>query len=216
MLLISGYNRKVFKEEFFDVFMVKNEVKARMREFVQDKLKGQNIPVSFQCANLDDKSGLFLFGERNEGALVLIYDSISGQEFGSLMSMAYRLKDKAEFVFLKDGKTFFRSGSKNNQFKGMLGLSLKKYSSKDLAESIMLSPAETLLLERKSNVLNYYQPSSARLEEEVVSYEFEPFNFDYSHIDSLLQHRPDNRPSSRLFKPKKVDSTNFFNPMLSR
>jgi len=107
-------------------------------------------------------------------------------------------KSSVAMVFYKDGKTFFRSAAKDNNFKGSLDLSLKNYTSEQIQRMIMFRPEEAYMAGR-CGVLQYYQPKSDRLDEALATFGFEPVRFDYSHIDSRERFKPQNRDSSKLF-----------------
>ncbi len=199
--------------------MVKPEVKERMIEYVSDQFKARNIPLSNQYVPLDNFGGLFLFGDRNQGALVLLYDAVSGAQAGNVKRELLSSKEKNRVLLLKDGKTFFRSGSRKNQFKSAFDLSLGHYSSAEIASTIMLSPTENLFSSGSQNTLHYYQPKSQMLEEDIVSYGFKPVRFEYPHIDAEnlgkreedKRFRPADRDSLRLFFPNKLENNTFFN-----
>ena len=106
-------------------------------------------------------------------------------------------------VFLKDGKTFYRSsmagesgeaGLKSKRFKQKYGLSLKNYGEDELRRMITFRPEERFAF-GKSPVLHYYQPSSQNLSEGVVKYGFSNVIFDYSHIGASDGFRPENKAS---------------------
>jgi len=177
--------------------MVNKEVKKRMRDFVSDRFNQEGYNLSSDYVNLDNSAALYLFGQEREGALVLVYDTITGEKFNKLKEHISREKKKNSFVFLKDGKNFFRSWAKSLHYKRALGFSLKNYNAEQVNEMILLSPAEQGLLNLQRNRIQYYQPSSPRLEEGIVSFGFKPVHLDYSHIENSTLEDKD---SKRIFE----------------
>jgi len=101
------------------------------------------------------------------------------------------------FLLYKDGKNFFRNAAEKKDFKRRYNLSLKHYRSDETRRMILLSLEERAISKRKIWT-QYYQPSSPRLKERLVSFRFQPVKFDYSHIDEELQFKPNDRYSERL------------------
>jgi len=99
-------------------------------------------------------------------------------------------------VFYKDGKTFFRSAAEANYFKKKNELSLKNYTTEDMQHMILLRPEEIRVNQDKV-FLQYYQPESARLQEGISTFRFEPVVFDYSHLEKW--YVDDDKDSERLF-----------------
>ncbi|MEM4637470.1 MAG: hypothetical protein QXK76_00410 [Candidatus Woesearchaeota archaeon] len=99
------------------------------------------------------------------------------------------------FIFYKDGKNFFRAAAPKHYYKSK-GLSLKNYSEKEIKRIIFFRPEEKFVYDIKG-ILQYYQPKSEKLEEGIITYEFEPVIFDYSHIDPRSRFKPQNRISKK-------------------
>ena len=73
---------------------------------------------------------------------------------------------------------------------------------------ISFRPEEIAVHEARKGKLQYYQPESERLEEALVTYKFEPVQFDYSHINPHERYRPNNTESKRIYLWKNEEETN--------
>ena len=85
-----------------------------------------------------------------------------------------------------------------NYFKKDKYLSLKKYSNEEMHRMILFRPEEIFLNEKRSH-LQYYQPSSANLNECLTIFNFQSVRFDYSHIDESGRFKPSDKESKRLY-----------------
>lgn len=144
---------------------------------------------------VDGKKGLVLLIDRHFGRA----------DFEQLRSGAREQFEHVAVVFLKDGVTYFRSDARHGHARTR-GRSLKHYSAQDANRMLLLRPEEISEWERirtvdektaAERILQYYQPSSERLREGVVTFEFRPVTFDYSHVEEI--HLP-RRESKRVYE----------------
>jgi len=109
-------------------------------------------------------------------------------------------------IFYKDGTTFFRSAAARPAVQRKRdGRSLKDINGAESVNLILFSPEECYALERVGwlqgkRFIQYFQPDSDRLDEKVVSFEFVPVAFDYSHLDSRANPFAVDRDSKRYFR----------------
>ena len=196
--------------------MVSQREKRRMQEYVVEKLRlgGEKAePLTKKLiAGRDINSSYILVGDNG---IVLLVDQTYPEECFKRVynDVSLQRNDKQEprfsrkaVVFYKDGKTFFRSsmagrGGKaeleSMRFKQKYKLSLKNYSTEDLRKMITFRPEEILAFNSIDSLLQYYQPKSERLEEGIISYNFTPVHFDYSHLAGI-DFRPSDTDSKRL------------------
>jgi len=104
-------------------------------------------------------------------------------------------------VLYKDGKTFFRSAAavgdtQGKTYKSTKDLSLKEYTMEDMHRMIELRPEE-IFLDNRGDV-QYFQPESERLDEDVLSYKLGPVTYDYSHIPKEKRFGPETKEAVRL------------------
>lgn len=179
--------------------MVNQKQKARMTDYVVACLEGSGPKI--QPVRNQNVQGLeascILVG--NEGVVLLVDQVFPRDSFRRLWTSACsQFGNNVGIVFYKDGKIFFRSAAPSKFFKKGKGLSLKGYSDEDIQRMITTRPEEALAIERGRR-LQYFQPESERLSEGLVSFKFSPVTFDYSHIDSSVQFKPENRESAKLY-----------------
>ena len=176
--------------------MVSKAEKKEMMDYVVENLEGYAAKVIPRSRELlpGINSNYVLVGENN---LVFLVDQKYANNCLSVISRkAERFGKNPVFLFFKDGKTFFRSASKDKRFKKDHDLSLKCYSNKELNRMIMFQPEEEH--DSKSGWLQYYQPQSARLPQGIVSFRFEPVVFDYTHIPIEDRITEDQEESKKL------------------
>ena len=131
----------------------------------------------------------------------------------------YQGKTDNGMVFLKDGKTYFRSAAEDKSWK-KFEKSLKQYNQggrkyqliegfDPMQRMIMLRPEEIFAMKQvdpsKPNFIQYYQPDTlqtgGRLDEKIITYHFAPAELDYSHQTKSEQNhgfKPKNKPSEIL------------------
>jgi hypothetical protein len=181
------------------------------------KLKKQML--DYICKNLDgsvEGKGLVVPGLKtfftgivtayvkvgNDGLVLVVDQEYPEDRFSELYKRAqHQTPNNVGIVFLKDGKTFFRSAAARNYFKKSQELSLKHYNPEQMQSMILLRPEERFLVNRARR-LQYYQPASERLEEGIETFDFTPVRFDYSHINPEIKFKPEDRFSERLFLHK--------------
>lgn len=135
----------------------------------------------------------------NCGLVVLVDETYTGKQFEIAYQKALRqFPNNSAFVFLKDGKTYFRSAAAKNYYKKEHGFSLKHLTEEQMRNLILLSPAEKIIFESGGSMIQYYQPQSAKLEEGLESFRFTPAPFDRSHIPSSRRYGPEQEDSKRL------------------
>jgi hypothetical protein len=150
-----------------------------------------------------------------EGIVVLVDRHYTGKRFKTLRRWLSTEFPQAGFVFLKDGKTYFRNAAAHHDFKRKYELSLKQYRSEQTHRMITFRPEERQILDascrtRTPHRIQYYQPNSDRLEEALVTYVFGTVTFDYSHITSD-RFQPQDKESERIFIWEK--SANHTGPL---
>jgi hypothetical protein len=188
--------------------MVSTNLKKQMMDYLVSRLEG-NMPL-VSCSKLvlsgQDKTSYIKVGDTG---LVLVIDRIySGDSFSELYSRAQKQSSSnVATVFIKDGKTFFRSAAQKNYFKQSNQLSLKNYTPEQMQEMLLLRSEEIVLVNR-ARKLQYYQPESPRLEEGVETFDFGAVRFDYSHIDPAVKFKPKDGFSERLFLHKSRNHQN--------
>lgn len=139
---------------------------------------------------LIDKGFLVKENGRNINTLEKVYDKALN------FSKAKYNNHNVGLVVYKDGENFFRAAAPKHHYKSEKGLSLKNYSNKDLHKMIFFRPEEKFIYKTTGNV-QYYQPKSEMLKQGIITYEFEPVIFDYSHIDSNTRFKPHNKASEK-------------------
>ena len=168
-----------------------------MLDYLVGKLEGSAMVEPRAKAILgEEESRYLLVGEK--GIVVLVDRVYPGNSFEQLIGAARQARPDVAVAFFKDGETFFRSAAEKNYFKMGKDLSLKKYTDEDMQRMMLLRPEEIFVV-NMGRSLQYYQPESERLVEEVVSFGFKPVEFDYSHIDSRERFKPRDTESKRLF-----------------
>jgi len=179
-------NRKVYILIIFLELMVSKMQKKEMMDYVVSQLKNPFTIISPQSRNLIKgiESNYILVGDK--GLVFLIDQQYPNNSLDKIHDGALNDGKDIAFTFLKDGKTFFRSATSAKRFKKDRNLSLKYYSDNELHKMIMFRPEEEFALSLGKcfggSWVQYYQPNSNRLQEGIVSYEFEPVIYDYSHI----------------------------------
>jgi hypothetical protein len=187
-----------------------------MMDYLVDKLEGSEEivkPMSKEMRGID--TNYILFGQdRINGILVLVDKKFTGTKFSELdFSIRYceiengeKKFDRYNYIFMKNGTDFFRSAAQNNRFKSDKGLSLKHLSNEDVNNLILMRPEEILSMDKNNGFVQYYQPSSPRLKEGVLTYSFANVELDYSHIENN-NFKPQNKDSKRLFlaNPARFD-----------
>lgn len=178
--------------------MVKRKEQQRMMDFLVASLEGssQSITPAFDQPIGGVQADYIQVGK--EGAVLLVDKVFPGDSFRRVcLGAQSQFGPNLALVFYKDGKTFFRSSAQDNYYKKDKDLSLKHYSTEDLQRMITTRPEEASLIER-GRLIQYFQPESERLQEGVVSFKFKPVRFDYSHVNSSVRFKPENRDSSKM------------------
>lgn len=139
---------------------------------------------------LIDKGFLVKENERNVNALDTVYRKALN------FTKSNYDNSNVGLIIYKDGKNFFRAAATKHHYKSDKGLSLKKYNDEQLHKMIFFRPEEKFVYEN-SGTMQYYQPESEKLSQGIVTYEFEPVIFDYSHINSNSRFKPTNKPSEK-------------------
>lgn len=178
--------------------MVSVKQKRQMMDFFVDRLRTASGTVVPASADFGDGKKINYIVVDNDGVVLLVDRVYPGGSFAQARQYLKQTKSSVATVFYKDGETFFRSASRDNQFKGSLDLSLKKYNPEQIQRMITFRPEEAYMVGR-NRVLQYYQSESGRLQEALVTFGFEPVRFDYSHIVERERFKPQNRDSSKLF-----------------
>ncbi len=177
--------------------MTSKKQRQEMLDYVYEKLKSSsdNVKPLKKEVLPGIETSFVLVGEK--GIVVMVDQPYPQPSMDRICSSASSQRPDAVFILLKDGITFFRNAAERNYFKKSKGLSLKGYTDQQMHQMILFRPEEILLGSRRQ-VLQYYQPSSERLEQAIVSFRFQPVVFDYSHINSNARFRPADRQSERL------------------
>lgn len=138
----------------------------------------------------------------NDDGLVILCDrEYTADAFKKFVRAAKDQYENVAVVFLKDGKTYFRTANPRAHIQGD-GRSLKNYTPEQLQRIMLLRPEEQHFVSGKSGgTIQYYQPKSDRLEECLVEYKFQTVQFDYSHVGND-RFQPLNRTSVREYEWK--------------
>ena len=183
--------------------MVIKREKERMKEYIADRLQSAHERIEVKTKEIVSgiKSDYILIN--NHDVVLLVDNTYPKDALARFYTGARSSQLDIAFVFYKNGKMFFRNavhgekpGLQGQKFKQDKGLSLKNYTDEDMRKMISFRPEE-IFVNQQRDWLQYYQPKSEMLEEGIVSYQFRPVEFDYSHIDSD-QFQPQNRESKRL------------------
>jgi hypothetical protein len=179
--------------------MVSKKQRKEMLDYLVTRLESSasNVkPISLEfysgiktnLVKVDNDGAVLLVDQKyKNGILKPIYRDLIGQV------------ERLAVVFYKDGRTFFRSAAQDKRWKSQKGLSLKNYDEEEMNRVIMFRPEESLIFGQNNGILQYYQPQSQKLSQGVVSLEFTPVRFDYSHIPSSSRFKPENRDSDKLY-----------------
>lgn len=198
--------------------MANKQQKKQMLDFLVSKLEDENRKVLPQSITLHGNKIDYILTE--EGLILLVNKKFGDDNFNKVLNAIRNEFKNSGIVFYKDGKTFFRNAQEKYDFKRKYSLSLKNYNSEQMNRMIILTPEE-IIANNQKNLVQYYQPNSERLEEMLVTYKYNPVNFDYSHINSHEQFKPDDKSSKRLYiwndkhetnKPLKLES-NILKPL---
>lgn len=165
-----------------------------MLDYLVDKLAGY-VPTPHKKEIISGIESDYL--TLDKGSMVfLINKPYPNNLLNKIHSQMKQSNPNLGYVFLKDGKTFFRSAAEANYFKKSNQLSLKNYSNDDMNKMILFRPEESFLNNLRTT-LQYYQPDSQRLSAALVNFKFNPVHFDYSHIDNT-RFKPNNKDSEKL------------------
>lgn len=173
--------------------MINQRQKNEMRDYLVARLEVSGLKAQPRRKEILRGSGLetgYILVGNNEGVILLVDGVYPRESFQRVYEgVQTQISDTAAVVF-KDGKTFFRTavgdeeitGIQSKRFKQDFGLSLKNYTNEQLRKMISFRPEEEFLQNRKHGRVQYYQPASERLEQGIITYNFEPVVFDYSHL----------------------------------
>ncbi len=139
-----------------------------------------------------------------KGIVFLVDQAYTARTFRALRGSIRNTFSNNAFIFLKDGKTYFRNSAERHDYKRGNGLSLKKYTTDETHRMILFRPEERIVADANARRIQYYQPDSARLDEKVITYTFGPVTFDYSHAHHAAIDLK-NADSERIFIWKKKD-----------
>jgi hypothetical protein len=179
--------------------MTSRQHKKEMLDYLVEKLKGSGEKIVPRHIEFFKGMTTNYIRVGDNGIVLLLDQAYPGERSEQAYSGLGKFSRRA-VVILKDGKTFFRNAAEDNTFKQKYELSLKNYSTEEMHRMIQFRPEEIYLVsEVGKSRLQYFQPTSAMLSPMNVSYSFEPVEFDYSHIDSSCQFKPEDRESTRLF-----------------
>jgi hypothetical protein len=164
--------------------------RSQMMEYLLPRLNHGD--ASYECFQKErEKVGIvdYLKDQAHNKIVFMIDRPYTQKEFDQLLFLT-KNAGYAGFVmvFYKDGKHYFRNAAQGIEgelqgvrFKQQQGLTLKHYDSTDVNRMIHLSRPEIAVQDWSSRV-HYYQPASDRLDEMIVSYQFEPVIYDRTHI----------------------------------
>jgi len=170
--------------------MVNKKQRQEMKDYLVNQLEGFSDKVEPRSREVLKGSGItsnyILVGDK--GMVILVDQIYPNNTLNRLSCVADKqgLANKA-FIFLKDGKTFFRDaangskaglGAKRNKF------SLRNYTEQEKTQMIAFRPEEVLINNSREH-LQYFQPDSDRLEQGIESFKFKPVRFDYTHRTDL-------------------------------
>ncbi len=177
--------------------MVTQKEQNQMMDYLVNKLEESYEVITPQKKILgEDINNILLSHDAGHsyGAILLVDKEYPNDGFEKIYRKI-RMKAKGtDFdvgaVLYKDGKTFFRTAAPHCYFTTGYGRykqthkhkPVKRYSDEEIHRMIMLRPEEIFLYKHHNNSLQYYQPSSSRLEEGIVSFDFKDIIPDYSHI----------------------------------
>jgi len=179
--------------------MTSKQHKKEMLDYLVSKLESSGEKIEPAHKELFKGTTTNFIRVGNDGLVLLLDQTYPGTRFEGAYDAGIKNRKRFAVVILKDGKTFFRNAAEDNTFKQKYELSLKNYSTEEMHRMIQFRPEEIYLVsEVGKSRLQYFQPTSAKLSPMVVSYQFEPAEFDYSHIDSYSQFKPEDRESVRL------------------
>jgi len=161
--------------------MATNREKKEMSEYLTIKLEGSNLNIIPRTREIVPgiESNYIRIGAN--GLVFLVDQTYPNYALERVHEKAITQGLDIAFVFFKDGKTFFRSASKDKRHKKDQGRSLKQYLNPELNRMIMFRPEEEFVSLLNEGGMQYYQQESERLEQGIVAYNFEPIVFDYSH-----------------------------------
>jgi len=178
-----------------------------MRDYLVARLESSDLKIESVTKELVSgiHSNYINVGDKG---LVLLVDQIypckkeaNGKKV-TVLKQAYQVlynngAKNIALVFLKDGKTFFRSsiddentGLKSIKPKQEERRSFKDYKERDLMRINTFRPEENFVFDKRKGIMQYYQPSSDGLSEAVLSYNFEPVSLDYGHIKNEYKYHP--------------------------
>ncbi len=191
--------------------MIKQEQRNRMRDYLVDKLEqgngkivspfSKNIIGNIKTSIIVLEKGVL---DRGEEVILLLDQAYTQENFERLKKSL----NPSCYVFYKDGEIFFRNAGKKVNTVGKGDRSLKYYTNEQIYRMISFRPEEIAVHEARKGKLQYYQPESERLKEALVTYTFEPVQFDYSHINPHERYRPNNTESKRIYLWKNEEKTN--------
>lgn len=170
--------------------MAQNKRQKDMLEYLVAKLEPnyKNVVAHTESFNAGTNTTYI----QVDNGLVMLVDKVYGTRNGEDTFRNAYIKlmnySKAKFgnanvatVFLKDGENYFRSRAK--EVFNKRDLSHKNMTPEQMRNTIILRPEERYAFDMKDAWIQYYQPKSDKLEEEIVSYKFSKIKPDYSHID---------------------------------
>jgi len=179
----------------------------QMAEYLLPLLNAGGQEFKLNVARVTDIGILPLLKLENK-RIILVDRIYTNKEYRTIINLATEHELECVSVFYKDGKRYFRSAAfgekskiKGVKYKQTRDLSLKDYTNEEVARMMLLRQPELIHLE-KDNTILYYQPESARLEEELRRYRFTPIRFSYNHIENNTEEKryiPKNRNSQRIY-----------------
>lgn len=178
--------------------MTSKKDKQRMKDYIVSRLEKEYPHLDVRTKELVPQiKSTYIFTANNSDNVVFLLDQeYPAERFNTLFKRFHNNGVNVTSVFLKDSKTFFRSGSEKYYYKKKKGFGLKAYSNEDMRRMIFFRPEEIFVNSMKQ-YLQYYQPESSRLEEGIETFEFKPAFSNYSHIEKD-RFRPLDRELKRL------------------
>lgn len=178
--------------------MITKQQQKTMQDYLVAKLAGSSESIEPRSKEILPGITTNYILVNPDGVVLLIDKVYSGSSFEELHRRVFKQRQNIGIAIYKDSETFFRSAARKKRFKKDNGLSLKNYSNEELYRMILFRPEEFFIFSR-SKFIQYYQPTSSRLTEEIVSYQFTRVRFDYSHISYYDRFQPQNTDSKKLF-----------------
>ncbi len=164
-----------------------------------------------------DGTGIVYYLAKDRDAIVLLpKNTYTEEQFRALGNTIKNRGYVFNFLFYKDGVDFFRSaadeegtGLQGKTFKLKEDGTLKNYSHEDMYRMIQLTKPEIMTREKLKTV-HYYQPKSEKLEEGIVSFDFDNVVHDYSHIPASARYGPVTKNSKLIYMWNKDGKKEYF------